>query len=108
MGPGVVEGRHVGLDHSMPLIFDAERVVTGDFADFVGAHTVLSSSGAEGGKFCWRDGDDGAGTGFAEEGVFGGGVFGEGDGCAKSGRGKPRPYRGEEGFGYGYGCAAVA
>ena len=70
----------------MPLIFDAERVVTGDFADFVSAHTVLSRSGAQSGKISGGDGDDGAGAGFAEEGVFGGGVFGEGYGCAESGK----------------------
>src|SRR5882762_7872415 len=81
-GPEFAESGHVGLDHYMPLIFDAERVVTGDFADFVGAHTVLSRSGAQSGKFCWGYGDYGAGAGFSEEGVFGGGVFGEGDGCA--------------------------
>src|ERR1700720_2515970 len=108
MGPYVPESRHIGLDNRMPLIFDAERVVTGDFADFVSAHTVLSRSGAEGGKFCWGDGDYGAGAGFSEESVFSGGVFGEGYRCPKSGRGKPRPYRGEAGFGEGYGCAAVA
>src|SRR5258708_33855219 len=92
----------------MPLIFDAERVVTGDFADFVSAHPVLSRSGAEGSKFCWGYGDYGAGAGFAEEGVFGGGVFGEGYGCPKSGPSKLGPYRGETRFGYGYGWAAVA
>ena len=92
----------------MPLIFDAERVVTGDFADFVSAHTVLSRSGAQSGKFCGGDGDDGAGAGFAEQGVFGGGVFGEGYCRTQQGRGQPRPCGGEAGFGQGYGCAAVA
>src|SRR5260370_39604024 len=92
----------------MPLIFDAERVVTGDFADFVSAHTILSRSGAEGGKFCWGYGDYGAGAGFAEEGVFSGGVFGEGYGCPKSGPSKLGPCSGDAGLCYGDRWAAVA
>jgi len=53
----------------MPLIFDAERVVTGDFCRFrERPQPYCLAVGAEGGKFCWGDGDDGAGAGFAEEG----------------------------------------
>ena len=82
MGPDIVQRGDGRGDDTLAFIFDAKRVVTGDFADFVSAHTILSRSGAECGKFIGRDGDDGASAAFAEESVFGGADFRDGDGGA--------------------------
>ena len=61
----------------MPVIFDAEGVVTGDFADLVGGDAVLPRGREDGGKIFRRNGDEGAGAAFVEEGEFGGGVPGQ-------------------------------
>jgi hypothetical protein len=112
MGPGVAERFDGPVDHRAPLTLDAEGSAAGDLAELACRQVVLSRSIENGGKFWGSDGYDRAGAAFIEEGVFGMiEVVVKMDGCAKSGRGKPRPYAGRErretGFGEGDGETAV-
>ena len=59
----------------MPLIFDAQGIVTRHFADFVRAHTILSRSIPQSGKFFRRNGNHHARPALAEERVLRGNVF---------------------------------
>ena len=61
----------------MPVIFDAEGVVTGDFANLLGGDAVLSSRREGGGKVAGGDRHEGASAAFVEEGEFSGVGAGE-------------------------------
>ena len=59
----------------MPFIFDAQSIVTRHFADFVRAHTILSRSIPQSGKFFRRNGNHHARPALAEERILRGDVF---------------------------------
>src|SRR5437660_7472011 len=112
MGPGVAQCLDGAVDHRAPLILDAERTFADDLAELSRHNMVLSRNFENAGKFCGRDGNDGAGTAFAEENRFGGqrrilnSYY-----RAEMGRSVPRLYKrrlgSETGLGEGDGEAAV-
>src|SRR6267154_453400 len=112
MGPGVAQSLDGAVDHSAPLVLDAERTFADDFAELACRHMVLSRNFENPGKFCGRDGNDGACAAFAEENGFGGQRrILNGYDRGEMGRSMLRPGKrrlgSKAGFGEGYGEAAV-
>src|SRR5579859_6508852 len=68
-------------------------------ANFARRNLILSRSREGSGKICRRDGNDGAGAAFVEEGELGGRSPVDGYGCTKAGKSRSVTPRGTRGFG---------
>jgi hypothetical protein len=67
IGPNITQRFDWGIDGCVSLMFDAQRRVPGNPADFAGSDAVLSRNCSKRGKLCRRDADDATGTAFTEE-----------------------------------------
>src|ERR1700722_18524176 len=84
MGPDVAQRFEWAVDRCAPLILDAKCLVTGNLADLLRGHAILSRTLQNAGKQRRLDRDDSASAALVEECVFRGrfGSF-QHDTCAK-------------------------